>query len=131
LVLFNLGLGLEGNDDVSRELLESTFRTKTQQEWVDIFKDLDACVSPVLSLDEATGHAHNQERGSFIRTSDKSKWLPTMNWLDKESCQGNLEDPDIGQHTSVILSQLGYSRSDIDRFLADNIVEQAAPKSKL
>ena len=125
-----LGLGLDDNEDVTREVLESKFKTKTQQEWIDIFKNLDACVSPVLTLDEATEHAHNKERGSFIQTPDKSTLLPTMNWLDP-SCHSRLEAPAIGQHTTAVLKSLGYSHDDISRLLDANIVEQAMPKSKL
>ena len=56
-------------DEVTKEALEQKFKTKTQEEWVKIFKDLDACVSPVLTLDEAPFHPHNIENNSFIKTN--------------------------------------------------------------
>ena len=41
-------------------------KSKSRSEWVDIFSDSDACVSPVLSMDEAQQHPHNLEREAFI-----------------------------------------------------------------
>jgi len=36
--------------------LEEIFATRTQSEWVDAFEGVDACVTPVLSMDEARAH---------------------------------------------------------------------------
>jgi alpha-methylacyl-CoA racemase len=50
-----------------RARLTETFRSRTQAEWVERFRGVDACVSPVLTPDEAAVHPHNQERGLFVR----------------------------------------------------------------
>ncbi len=52
-----------------------------------------------------------------------------MDWLKKEA-SNNLELPEIGQHTSMILKNLGYSASEIDHLFTNNIVEQSEKKSK-
>ncbi|MGY0499431.1 CaiB/BaiF CoA transferase family protein [Nocardia sp. FBN12] len=49
-----------------RERLAAVFRTKTRDEWAEIFADVDACVSPVLSPWEAHDHPHNIARSAFI-----------------------------------------------------------------
>jgi len=49
-----------------REAFAAAFRTRTQRAWTTIFEQGDGCVSPVLSLDEAPAHPHNQQRGTFI-----------------------------------------------------------------
>jgi alpha-methylacyl-CoA racemase len=41
------------------------FAGKTRAEWDAVFAGKDACVSPVLSPDEAADHPHARERGSF------------------------------------------------------------------
>jgi alpha-methylacyl-CoA racemase len=41
------------------------FATKSRDEWAEIFGDVDACVSPVLSPREAAHHPWNTERGVF------------------------------------------------------------------
>jgi alpha-methylacyl-CoA racemase len=42
------------------------FRKKTRDEWASIFKGKDACVSPVLDLDEVERDPHFIERKNFI-----------------------------------------------------------------
>jgi alpha-methylacyl-CoA racemase len=41
------------------------FRTRTRDAWVALLAEADCCVSPVLSMDEAPQHPHNQARGTF------------------------------------------------------------------
>jgi alpha-methylacyl-CoA racemase len=41
------------------------FLTKTRDEWTEIFQDVDACVTPVLSTPEAPSNPYNAERGVF------------------------------------------------------------------
>ncbi|GLW08010.1 CoA transferase [Microtetraspora sp. NBRC 13810] len=45
--------------------LAEAFLTRTRAEWEAVFAGSDACVSPVLSLQEAAGHPHNVARGAF------------------------------------------------------------------
>ena len=40
-------------------------KLKSRSEWVEIFSESDACVSPVLSMEEAQEHPHNLERDAF------------------------------------------------------------------
>lgn len=70
-LLEGLGLELEGDQlDVSRwqtnrQAFESAFATHTRDEWAAQFGDTDACVAPVLSLEEAPHHPHMVARGIF------------------------------------------------------------------
>jgi alpha-methylacyl-CoA racemase len=48
-----------------RKHLSGAIRTKTQQEWVAAAADSEACMTPVLSMDEAAEHPHNRARGTF------------------------------------------------------------------
>lgn len=41
-----------------RERFAEVFAAKTRREWIEIFDGTDACVSPVLSMTEATEHPH-------------------------------------------------------------------------
>jgi len=41
------------------------FATKDRDVWVEHFGGTEACVTPVLSIDEARHHPHNVERGAF------------------------------------------------------------------
>lgn len=46
--------------------LEAVFVKKTQDEWMDIFANSDACVAPVLSPTDAHKHPANRQRGSWF-----------------------------------------------------------------
>lgn len=125
------GLQFPEDKEVTKEALEEIFKTKTRHEWEEIFKKLDACVSPVLELDEAPIHPHNKERASFVEMSDGSS-LPSMNWLNQSSTSQNFEIPMVGQHTSKILKDFGYTDQEIDVLLKEGIVQDFKNfKSKL
>jgi len=69
----SLGLQIEDlpdRDDRSRwpELrarIAAQIRTRTRAQWCEALAGADACVAPVLGLDEAPLHAHNRARGTF------------------------------------------------------------------
>jgi len=68
-----LGLGPEAatimcadaNDPEVRRRLATVFKTRNRAEWQQIFDGTDACVSPVLDMDEARRHAQNAARATF------------------------------------------------------------------
>ena len=49
-----------------KQRIAQIFRTKARAEWCAIFEGADACFAPVLGLDEAPTHPHNQLRGTFV-----------------------------------------------------------------
>ncbi len=50
----------------AKEKLAAIFRRKTRDEWCRVFAGSDACVAPVLSLEEAPHHPHARARRSFV-----------------------------------------------------------------
>lgn len=48
-----------------RRLFTFRFSQQSRAEWEQVFADTDACVTPVLSLDEASNHSHAWSRSSF------------------------------------------------------------------
>ena len=50
----------------ARQRLAAEFRKRPRDAWCDLLVGTDACVAPVLSLDEAPQHLHNLSRGTFI-----------------------------------------------------------------
>ena len=47
--------------------LAQVFATRTRDDWIARAPD-DACLSPVLSMEEAADHPHNRARGTFLET---------------------------------------------------------------
>lgn len=56
------------------EQAEAIMRTRTRDEWMQAFAGSDACVAPVLTLEESTGHPHLRARGCHILLGDQ--WQP-------------------------------------------------------
>ena len=48
-----------------KEKMATNIKLKSRSEWVEIFSESDACVSPVLSMEEAQKHPHNLARHAF------------------------------------------------------------------
>jgi len=48
-----------------KEKFTAIFLEKTRDEWTEIFRDVDACVTPVLSPSEAAQHPYNTARRVF------------------------------------------------------------------
>lgn len=72
-LLSGLGLTLEATPqyDIAtwpalHARFETLFATRDRDDWAALFDGTDACVTPVLSLEEAPRHAHNAARHTFV-----------------------------------------------------------------
>ncbi len=52
------------------------FATRTRAQWQQVFEGSDACVAPVLSIDEAPCHPHAVERGAFVELDGVTQPAP-------------------------------------------------------
>lgn len=78
---FLAGTGLDAADlpdqwdrsgwPVLRERFAEVLRTRSRDEWAAVFEGVDACVMPVLSLEEAPDHPHVRERGTLVREGNR------------------------------------------------------------
>lgn len=143
-----------GNTTECREKLQNKFKEKTQEEWCkvgnvflkevpsrctfsqihffhQIFDKSDACVTPVLSVEEASKHPHNLERHSYITDHEGDTVPAPAPRLEKNSpnLTGFQQPSSLGQHTFEVLSTLGYSSEKIQQ-LGDNGVVWLQEKSK-
>lgn len=48
-----------------RDAIAAAARTRTRDEWAELFADRDACVAPVLTMAEAPHHPHARFRSAF------------------------------------------------------------------
>ncbi len=53
-----------------RKILEEVFARRDRDEWEAVFAGRGACVTPVLSMAEASRHPHNRARGTFREDGD-------------------------------------------------------------
>ncbi|XP_063310035.1 alpha-methylacyl-CoA racemase [Pelobates fuscus] len=115
-----------------RKIFTETFEQKTQAEWCHIFNGTDACVTPVVSLNEVTAHQHNKERGSFI-INDQGEVSPRpAPVLSRTPAAPDASrDPFVGEHTYEVLSEYGFSAKEISNFQTSGAIACNTPKSQL
>ncbi|ENN78438.1 alpha-methylacyl-CoA racemase [Dendroctonus ponderosae] len=103
----------------SRALFERAFLQKTQKQWCEVFDQVDACVTPVLDLDEAPLHPHNREQGAFSGPAPNP--APQLSRTPAQS-HAHLRSPKIGEHTVEVLSDLGYTGDQIQQLQSQGAV---------
>lgn len=106
-------------------ILREVFKTKTRDEWVAEFADIDACVGPVYSLDEAMNDPQAQARGVTV-TSGKGetafRTLPSFPRLSDAPAEQRYAAPALGEHTDELLRAIGYSDNDIAQFRQEGAI---------
>ncbi|XP_005556731.2 alpha-methylacyl-CoA racemase isoform X1 [Macaca fascicularis] len=109
----------------------AVFAKKTKAEWCQIFDGTDACVTPVLTLEEVVHHDHIKERGSFITNEEQSMSpRPAPLLSNTPAIPSFKRDPFVGEHTEEILDEFGFSREEIDQLKSDKIIESNKASSK-
>ena len=88
----------------------AAFRTRTRDEWCALFDGSDACVSPVLSMAEAPGHAHNAARGTFIEAGGFVQPAPAPRYSATPARAPAMAGAD---DTDAVLAGLGYDADHI------------------
>ncbi|XP_045704083.1 alpha-methylacyl-CoA racemase [Phyllostomus hastatus] len=108
------------------------FAKKTRVEWCQIFEGTDACVTPVLTLEEASHHDHNRARGSFLTDARQGVSPRPAPLLSRTPAVPSLgRDPILGEHTEEILKEVGFSQEEINQLFADKIVGGSKLRSSL
>ncbi|KAF6040031.1 AMACR [Bugula neritina] len=112
-----------------REKFTNTFATKTQSEWAAIFAGKDACVTPVVELEDA--HKQSYNRHLFVR-DDAGHYQPTpapvLSRTPAHLTAGSLPSP--GQHSTSVLKECGLTSTEIDGLISKGTIFQSV-NSKL
>ncbi|XP_011167799.1 alpha-methylacyl-CoA racemase isoform X2 [Solenopsis invicta] len=120
------------NFEENRRRITEIFKTKTQAEWCAIFDGTDACVTPVLSLKDATLHAHNKQRQTFTTVRDDIIPNPSPRLSRTPGIShGTHKNPQAGEDTIQILTELKFQSDEIDDLLSNGIAYQVQRTSKL
>ncbi|MFO7777449.1 MAG: CaiB/BaiF CoA-transferase family protein [Nitriliruptoraceae bacterium] len=101
--------------------LAALLATRDRDEWVALFADSDACVAPVLDLDEAPEHPHNRARDTFVEAFGARQPAPAPR-LSRTPGTIERPPPGFGEHTDEVLDALGYRADDRDRLRAIGVI---------
>ena len=120
-------LGLEDDPDFAaqhntslwsqmRRRLEAIFAREDRQHWETIFQDSDACVAPVLDLDEAPLHPHAKARGAFLEFGGITQPAPAPR-LSATPARVRSLPPQRGEHTLALLAEAGLSPGELEQLV--------------
>ncbi len=120
-----LGLGMDEFGEQSgpgqwpevRTRLEGIFKTKSRDEWCEIFEGSDACVAPVLDFAEAPEHPHNVARDTYIEVGGVVQPAPAPKFSRSVS-----DTPDApraeGADSVDVLRDFDFDADEIDALRA-------------
>ncbi|MBP6339234.1 MAG: CoA transferase [Vitreoscilla sp.] len=107
-----------------RGALAAIFAQRTQAEWTALLDGSDACVAPVLSMDEAPHHPHAAQRQAYVDVDGVRQAAPAPRF-DRSPADAPRPAPHIGQHTREVLLEAGYNPTEIDALLGSGVAKQA------
>lgn len=108
-------------DDL-REILTTTFRSRTRDEWTELFEGTDACVAPILRLSEAAEHPHMKARQVFVEHEGVVQPAPAPRFSRTEPTL-TLRPSRAGEHTREALEAWGVE--GVDELIASGAFVQA------
>ncbi|WP_221350432.1 CaiB/BaiF CoA transferase family protein [Streptomyces beigongshangae] len=102
---------------VLRSTFADRFARRTRDEWAADLAGTDACVTPVLSLDEAARHPHLRARGTFLTDGPALEPAPAPRFEGAEAPRP-APAPVKGRHTREVLAESGWSAAEIEHLLS-------------
>jgi crotonobetainyl-CoA:carnitine CoA-transferase CaiB-like acyl-CoA transferase len=117
-----------GEREEAIDMLKAIFKTRTRDEWLAELADIDACFGPVNTIDEAMSDPHAQARGTSVTSAPFDEHGTTFQTLPSFPRISGIVDeqsyppPQLGQHTTELLREMGYSDTEIERFKKEGVI---------
>ncbi|WP_062986091.1 CaiB/BaiF CoA transferase family protein [Nocardia anaemiae] len=100
------------------------FRTRTRDEWMAVFDGVDACVAPVLDIDEAITDPHMRSRGTFVDVDGVVQPAPAPKFSATPATIGAA--PALpGENTRAGLLAWGIAPDRVDALIANGTALEA------
>ncbi|MCC6471909.1 MAG: CoA transferase [Alphaproteobacteria bacterium] len=124
------GLGLAGADLPAqmdranwprlKARIAAAIRGRTRAAWEAVFAGSDACVAPILSMDEAARHPHNRARATFVEAFGLTQPAPAPR-IGPAPPPSPGAPPMPGADTRQALADWGFPVAAVDRLIAEGI----------
>jgi formyl-CoA transferase/CoA:oxalate CoA-transferase len=105
----------------------ATFRTKTRDEWVALLMNADTCTAPVYSIAELAADPHLRHRGMICEVEHPTRGTvgQTGIMVRLSETPGDIRnvDPQPGEYTEAILSEVGYTKQRIQELRDTGVVD--------
>lgn len=142
------GLGLTDDDSLAGQMdmdewpamkkrFAAVFASKTRDEWEAIFDGTDACVAPVLELDEVNTHPHTRERKMLIPTEEdpsvfEAAAAPRLSRTPGVDTVAPAP-PQHAEHSADVLAEFGFSDAEVKELVDAGaaVLGESPPRSRL
>jgi len=101
--------------------LADVIRTRTRDEWTKRAEGTDACLTPVLTPEEAASDPHNVARGTFVSLEGELQPAPAPKF-DRTPAGAPSAPHEPRVDTGEVLAELGYSDDDINRLRSTGVI---------
>lgn len=106
--------GDAATEEKLRSELAEVFAARPLAHWTALFAAGDACVTPVLRLDEALDHPHFRARGMVLGGEDGAPRQLAGPVRLEGVAQAARPAPRPGEHTDEVLREAGFSAPEIE-----------------
>ena len=101
-----------------------------------VFEGTDACVTPVLNIEELASSPLHRHRQSFSPTADDPSEVlpnPAPRLSSSPALPTHREGtrPVMGQHSKEVLRELGYGEQEVEKLVQEGVVEEGGVRAKL
>ena len=109
-----------------RDVLQTIFRQRTRAEWVAFLSDKNVCIGPVNTIAEVFDDPQVRHRQMLLEhpTASGEGVRQAGMALKLSDTPGQVRrlGPTLGQHTTEVLTALGYSQQDMARLRSSGVV---------
>ncbi len=99
-----------------RQKLAAIFSRRSRDAWCALFEGTDACVAPVLDMDEAPAHPHNRARETFVQVGGVTQPAPAPRF--SRTPPATPTAPVVEPDSAATLAAWGYSPEAVQALLA-------------
>lgn len=105
-------------------LLKQVFRTRSREEWLQLFDEFDVPSSPINSVAEALQDEQVRHRGMVVEVPPGSgrKFVDVPIRMPGCGRPESAPAPRLGEHNREILAQLGVADEDIDALEREQVI---------
>ena len=109
-----------------RDVLQTIFRQRTRAEWVAFLSDKNVCIGPVNTIAEVFDDPQVRHRQMLLEhpaaSGEGVRQAGMALKLSDTPGQVRRLGPTLGQHTTEVLTALGYSQQDMARLRSSGVV---------
>ena len=104
-----------------RGAIARRMKQKTRDDWAALFAETDACVAPVLSLQEAKSHPHNRARGAFVKAGRLDRPAPAPRFSQTPSTLAS-KPAEHDLQPVMVLRRFGFAQSEVEALVKSGVI---------